>query len=345
MRRRRTTWEGEAANGRPAGVPAADSRVALIDGVPVDDVTMSEAVDRIFELAALGRATGRTHQVATVNVDFVVNAHHDRELAALMRRTSLSVPDGMPVVWGARLLGTPLRERVAGADLVVAIVERAAAVGAVVALYGAAPGVADRAAAVLTERFPGVNLFASEGVSFTSVDELDVDQLDPLADSGADVCLVALGNPKQEWFIDRFGADLGIPVMIGVGGSFDFLVGVQRRAPRWMQRTGLEWVHRAATERRLIGRYVRDVLVFVPALLRQAWAGRRSRSSGAVTIRRDGTRTIIDIGDLARADNRDAAAIAGAVRSAWRAGEPIDIRGSRAGNASVPGVDGLLDAR
>lgn len=300
-------------------------RAVLVLGVPVDDVTFEETIDMVFELVADGRATGRTHQIATVNVDFVVNAVRDPSIAAIMRRTSLSIPDGMPVVWGARLEGTPVRTRVAGADLVAAIVERAAA-GTKVHLYGAAPGVADAAAALLRERHPRAVVTSDAGPMIPDVDALDPRAVEPLRAAAPDICCVAFGNPKQERFIARFGADLGIPVMIGVGGSLDFLVGEQRRAPEWMQRSGLEWLYRASTEpRRLAGRYAKDAFVFGPRLLGEVWRGRRGRNRGTLRIEEREGVTTLDLSPLERADNTAAAEITTALRAAARAGRRVAV--------------------
>lgn len=236
-------------------------------GIPVDDVDMTEAVERIVALVHDGRHTQRCHQVATVNVDFVVNALADRELNAIMRSTSLSVPDGMAIVWSARALGVRLRERVAGADLLPALVERAATDGLRIALFGGVPGVAAAAADTFRTRVPGADLWADAGPMFHDVAELTSADVAGLAAADADIGCIAFGNPKQEHFIARFGRELGIPVMIGVGGSLDFVVGAQRRAPSWMQRAGLEWAHRAAGDpRRLAARYGRDAVEFIPRL-------------------------------------------------------------------------------
>jgi exopolysaccharide biosynthesis WecB/TagA/CpsF family protein len=256
-------------------------RIASVLGVPVDDVTMDEAVDRIAEMVEHGRATGRVHQIATVNVDFICNAVHDDRLMRILGRTDLSIADGMPLVWGSRWLGAPLRERVAGADLVPALVERAAASGYRVYFFGAAPTVAESAAAVLREQFPGVEIVADAGPMFADPADMDPAALVPIKAARPDICCIALGNPKQELWIDRFRADVGAPVMIGVGGTLDFVSGAKRRAPGWAQRFGLEWVHRAVTEpRRLIRRYARDLIVFAPRLARQVWATRPVRRVG-----------------------------------------------------------------
>lgn len=317
--------------------------VAMILGVPVDDVTMDDALDRILELVDDGRRRGCTHQVSTVNVDFVVNAMADAELATTLRRSALSIPDGMPIVWMSRMIGRPLRERVTGADLVPALVERAAQRSLVVSLYGAGPGVAEAAASLLGRRFPGARVVGDGGPSFRRIDELGPADVEPLRQLSPDICCVAFGNPKQEQFIARFGAELGIPVMIGVGGTLDFLVGEKRRAPAWMQRVGLEWLHRAITEpRRLAARYLRDAMVYGPAAVRQARAGRRSIRRGEVDIADDDGRLVVDLTGLTVGDNRLACDVAGAVRRARRTARTVEVRGDVDSFGRVAGMRELL---
>ena len=271
-------------------------RIASVLGVPVDDVTMDEAVDRIAAMIEDGRSSGRVHQIATVNVDFICNAIHDDGLMRILGRTDLSIADGMPLVWGSRWLGTPLHERVAGADLVPALVARAASSGFRVYFFGAAPTVAEAAAAVLRERFPGAEIVADAGPMFADPADMDPAALEPIKAARPDICCIALGNPKQERWIERFGVDVGAPVVIGVGGTLDFVSGTKRRAPQWVQRFGLEWIHRAVTEpRRLIRRYARDLIVFTPRLARQVWATRPVRTPGAgehAVVRANGVATV-----------------------------------------------------
>lgn len=240
---------------------------ALLFGIPIDDVTMTETLDRIGELIVTGRATGRTHQVATVNVDFLVNSLANPELADILRRSDLNLADGMPVVWGARKSGSPLRERVTGADLVPALAARAAETGWHVHLFGSAAGVAEEAATRLTRANPQARITADSGPMIPDVTATPEDVLQLLADVDADVLCVALGNPKQERFIRANRDRLRTPVLIGVGGTLDMIVGDKKRAPQWMQRAGLEWSFRAMQEPQRLGkRYAHDARVFLPRL-------------------------------------------------------------------------------
>lgn len=240
--------------------------------VPVDDLTMERALNRIEEFIAVGRATGRSHQVATINADFVVNALHDPELRYILQEADMTTADGMPLVWGARLLGVTLPERVTGADMVPALAERAAQRGYSLYLLGAKPGVAARAAQALQERYPGLKIAGIESPPHCSILEMDRAILDRVKAARPDILLVAFGNPKQEKWISMYARELGIPLSIGVGGTLDLIAGVTRRAPRWIQRIGGEWLFRLLQEpRRLWKRYVRDLLYFAYFFGGQVW--------------------------------------------------------------------------
>lgn len=242
---------------------------AIVLGVPIDDLTMDEAVETVGELVQDGRRTGRTHQVATVNVDFIVNAVADAAVLRLLQNADVCLADGAPVVWGARAAGTPIRERIAGADLVPALAERSVTEGWRIHLFGSAPGTAERAAQLLRDRFPGACITGDSGPMLADVTTADDALLESLVAADADILCVALGNPKQERFIDAHRDRLKTPVLIGVGGTLDFIVGGRRRAPRWAQRVGLEWVFRAAQEPMRLGkRYAHDAVVFFPRLAR-----------------------------------------------------------------------------
>lgn len=242
---------------------------SILVGVPIDNLTMAQCLDALGELVDDGRAHGRGHQVATVNVDFLVNAIENQELHELLQSTSLNLADGLPLVWGAQLGGLPLHERVAGADLVPLLAAESERRGWHVHFFGSAPGVVERALDLLRERHPNAKLSGESGPMLSDPTNVDEAVLDSIAGHDADILCVALGNPKQEWFISSNLERLGCPVAIGIGGSLDMLVGDRRRAPEWAQRVGLEWVFRAIQEPKRLGpRYAHDAAVFFPHLVR-----------------------------------------------------------------------------
>lgn len=267
-------------------------RSTVILGVPVDDVTMGEAADEIAALIRDGRASGRWHQVTTVNLDFVTNAVRDPDLMGVLQGAALNVPDGMPMLWMARRLGTPLRERVAGVELVDVLAARSALDGTSIHLFGGGPGIAAEAARRLTERSPGATItHGPDDARVSASGESDPAVIAAIRDLRPDIACVALGNPKQERWIARYGPELGASVLIGVGGTLDFVVGWRRRASPRIQRLGLEWVARAAQEPARLGpRYARDVAVCGPRMLAQWWrqrprrATRRSRPATVAVI-------------------------------------------------------------
>jgi N-acetylglucosaminyldiphosphoundecaprenol N-acetyl-beta-D-mannosaminyltransferase len=261
---------------------------------------MSEAIDEIATLVTDGRRYRRQHSVATVNVDFLVNAHRDPDVRALLHNTTLNIADGLPVVWGSKLARLPIRERVAGADLVPNLVAEATIRDWRIHFFGSAPGVAERAVELLRERHPGVSLSGSSGPLMKDVALIDDDVLADIEECDPDILCVALGNPKQERFIATHGARLGTPVMIGIGGSLDLLVGDKRRAPSWAQRIGAEWIFRAAQEPARLGRrYARDAVVFLPMLAAYLLRLRRLRCGLELTVevRDDMVRVATSAGD------------------------------------------------
>ena len=300
---------------------------ALLFGVPIDDVTMPEAIETIAELVRIGRSTGRTHQVATVNVDFLVNALADAKLHRILRHSDLNLADGMPLLWAAQFCGTPLRERVAGADLVPELAAQAAGRGWRIHLFGATDGVAEHACEVLRERHPGAALTAWGGPLLTDVEHVDDEVLARIAAKHADILCVALGNPKQERFIEANRDRLGIPVMIGIGGSLDMLVGHKRRAPKWAQRFGMEWAFRAAQEPLRLGRrYAHDAVVFFPRLTTEvvrAWRTRRGatldRWASDAQRLSDGQPVVVDLSGIERLSRQGTAQLVDLSRRARRA--------------------------
>jgi exopolysaccharide biosynthesis WecB/TagA/CpsF family protein len=237
-----------------------------IAGVPIDPVDMSVALSRLR--AAIGGA--RLFQVATVNLDFVVSAQNNEEVRRIYQRSDLNLADGAPVVWLARLRGAKMPGRVAGADLVPALLADASRTGARVFLLGGEGGAAPAAGARIQELYPGLVVAGTYEPRRAPVEEMDNDEiLERIAAAKPDLLLVAFGHPKQERWIDLNRNRLPVAVAIGVGCVFDLIAGRSRRAPRWMQDAGMEWFYRLMQEpRRLIGRYVLDALWLIPITLR-----------------------------------------------------------------------------
>lgn len=270
----------------------------MLFGVPLDHLTMDDCLDRIGELVDDGRQRRHTHQVATVNVDFLVNALEEPDLMDVLQHSSLNLADGMPLVWGSPLVGQRLPERVAGSDLVPQLAEQSAQRGWKIHLFGGADGVADRACAQLLDSNPGARVTADAGPIIRDVAHVADDVLERIGQHDADILCVALGNPKQERFIAAQRERLGCPVMIGIGGSLDMLVGEKRRAPAIVQRTGTEWIFRAAQEPQRLGRrYLHDIRVFGPKMTAHVRAVRKFADGSQLTPKWDGSRLLVESAD------------------------------------------------
>jgi N-acetylglucosaminyldiphosphoundecaprenol N-acetyl-beta-D-mannosaminyltransferase len=255
---------------------SAAPRRVHIGHVDIDDVTFSSALDAICALVDAKK--GGT--VVTPNVDHVVLAEDDPRLREAYDGASLVLVDGMPVLWAARILGTPLHEKVSGSDLVLPLMKRAAERGFRVFFLGGAEGVADKAAERLKAIVPGLSIVG------TDARRIDIDRALPDAsllarvrEARPDLVLVALGCPKQEIFMRQVASALRPAVLLGVGASLDFWAGTAERAPAWMSRAGLEWLYRLAHEpRRLWRRYlVRDPR-FAWIVAHELWSRRKSRA-------------------------------------------------------------------
>ncbi len=206
--------------------------------VPVHNITQAETLALIGEFIA----SRQLHQLCTANPEFVMAAQADPEFMTILRDSDLCLPDGVGLLWAAKVLGKPLRERVAGSDLVPAIAGEAAKRGWRVFFLGAAERVADQTASILKARHPNL-IVAGTWAGSPDLKEEDA-IIARVRAARPDVLLVAYGAPAQDKWLARNRDRLRAPVMMGVGGAFDFITGVAERAPRWMQGLGLEWLHR-----------------------------------------------------------------------------------------------------
>lgn len=276
----------------------------LLFGVAVDDVAIDDVLALVDHLVEVGRTSGATFQIATVNVDFLVNASRDPSVRRILQDAEVCVADGMPVVWGSRLLRPPLRERVAGADLVPALIGASQTTGHHVHIFGSAPDVAASADRLLRARFPDARLSIDPGPRIDDPTHVDDRILDSIRSVGPDVLCVALGNPKQERFIAAHREALRVPVAIGVGGSLDLLTGRRRRAPMWVRRAGLEWLARAVQEPRRLGRrYARDIAVFGPGFARELRRVRRARPGATgLALEVSAERVVVRLGAIGLPD-------------------------------------------
>jgi exopolysaccharide biosynthesis WecB/TagA/CpsF family protein/anti-anti-sigma factor len=238
-------------------------------GVPFDNVTAAETIATIDRMVA----SRQPHYLVTANVDFLVQAQEDVELRRILFDAHLVLCDGTPLVWASRLLGNPLLERVAGADLVPLLLRAAAEKGYRVFFLGATPESAKQAVDNLKKLHPTLIIPDYYSPPFNKLLEMDHDEIKRrILAAKPDLLFVSLGCPKQEKWIAMHYRSLGVPVSAGVGATIDFLAGTVKRAPLWMQRVGMEWIYRLAQEpRRLFKRYFKDLWVFGWKILGQLW--------------------------------------------------------------------------
>ena len=247
--------------------------------VPLDAVTMRDALEHIS--ASIARSEGGW--VVTPNLDILRRLAREREYADLCAGSTLRVADGMPLIWASRLQRTPLPERVAGSDMIWSLSALAAERGHRVYFLGGNPGAADDAAAQLKAKYASLIVAGTHcpPFGFESNDAAMREIEGRLREADADIVYVALGSPKQEKLIRALRPMFPRAWFLGIGISFSFVSGEVKRAPSWMRRVGLEWMHRLVQEpRRLFKRYIVHGVPFaVYLLIVSAWRGLFSRPS------------------------------------------------------------------
>lgn len=242
---------------------------SYILGNRVDALTLDGAVSRVAQYIE----TGAPHQVVTLNAEIAYRAAHDARLQQIISRSALVTADGSGIIWAARTLGCPLPQRVTGIDLLQALADAGARRGWRFYFYGAAPGVAATAAARLKARHPGLEIAGSSHGYLTAEEMPKLTAA--IKAARPHILLVGLGAPKQEYWIDAHLQELQVPVVMGVGGSFDVLAGVVKRAPLWLQRLNLEWLYRIIQGKRF--KRALDLPKFMLAVIQEARSKRQDR--------------------------------------------------------------------
>jgi len=244
----RWRWNAAGSQIRPASLPFSLPMTAdipspvIILGVPIHPVTNEEFLDLVARFVD----EGVPRQVCTANPEFVMTAQRQPEFMAVLQNADLVLADGVGLLWAARRQGRALPERVTGSDGIYLLAERAAREGWKLFLLGAQPGVAAKTAEILSHRFPGLQVVGVYAGSPRDEDYPEIAR--QIKAAGPDILLVAYGAPRQDLWIASHKEDLGTPVAMGVGGAFDFVAGVQKRAPIWLIRLNLEWLWRLLTQ-------------------------------------------------------------------------------------------------
>ncbi len=255
-----------------SGAPAAEALSSIdVLGVKVHRIDMRQALEAIRGFVSVGKP----HIVVTADSSMVVLAQRDADFRELVNSADLVTPDSSGILLAAKLLGTAIKERVSGVDMSGEICRMAAEDGLSVYLLGGAPGVAEAAAEKLTETYPGLEIAGTQHGYFEHSEDGAIAA--QVRASGAKALLVGMGIPRQEKLIRDHLGELGVCVAMGVGGTFDVLSGKVKRAPAWMQRHGLEWLHRLAKNPRKISK-VATLPMFLAMVLRQKVSSRKSKA-------------------------------------------------------------------
>ncbi len=232
-------------------------------GVKIDNLSMEETLSLIEEKILEALPT----QHVVVNAAKVVEANKNPELKAIIESCEIVNADGQAVVWASKILGKPLKERVAGIDLMQALVQRASQKGWSIYFFGARQEVLDKVIEHYRKEFPTLRIAGARNGYYTPEEESTIAA--DISKSKAHILFVAMSSPKKEMFLNKYRSVMNVPFVMGVGGSFDVVAGVTKRAPLWMQKIGLEWLFRFLQEpRRMWRRYIIGNAEFIALLLK-----------------------------------------------------------------------------
>jgi N-acetylglucosaminyldiphosphoundecaprenol N-acetyl-beta-D-mannosaminyltransferase len=246
-----------------------NTRVRLF-GVEIDNLNLPESITRVSELIE----SDQTHQHVVINVDKAIKLSNDPQLREIINNCSLVNADGMPIVWASKLVGKPLKERVAGIDLFEALVAEASKRQWPVYFLGAREEVVNQVINTFKARHPELPIAGYRNGYWEANQEQAV--INDVCTSGAKLLFVAISSPKKEQLLAAIQSQKAIAFAMGVGGSFDIVAGRVQRAPVWMQRSGLEWFYRFIQEpARLFKRYFVDAFKFLNLVLHELKVHRR----------------------------------------------------------------------
>lgn len=240
----------------------------IISTIKIDNLTFGEAISSIQELIK----NKIPSYVVTPNIDHIMITLRDKEFKKIYESASLSLADGMPILWAAKFLKTPLKEKISGSDLFVKLCKIAAEKEYRLFFLGGKPGSASKAAELLGGRYPKIQIVGiySPQFGFEQNEAENKKIVKMIKDSKPDILFVALGAPKQEKWIYKYKDEYNAPLSIGIGAAFEFFAGVVKRAPKWMQNAGLEWFWRLMMEpKRLWKRYLVDDMKFFWLIFKQ----------------------------------------------------------------------------
>lgn len=241
-------------------------RIQLLN-TEIDNISMEEALDRIDAMVQ-GR---KPAYVVTPNLDHIVTIERDAYFREAYAHAGLILADGKPLLWIAKARKTPIREKISGSDLFPRLAELAANNGYTMFFLGAGEGIAAQAAEKLKKQYPGLHIAGcyAPPIGFEQDRSAVHEIIQRVQTVNPDILVVGLGTPKQEKFLYRYYKQMGVPVSLGLGASFDFIAGNRKRAPRWMSEHGLEWLYRTLQEpKRLAGRYIKDAACILPILIK-----------------------------------------------------------------------------
>ena len=244
-----------------------DEKVRIL-GLKIDNLTMLETIDNIARLIE----ENQNAMIFTPNVHRLVFGKKDSNIEEIYQKADMLIPDGMPLIWASRILGTPLKEKVSGSDLLPLFCQYASKKGYKLYFLGSAPGIADEAKDILMQNNPGLKIIGtySPPLGFENNIPEIIKITEMIKRENPDILFLGLGFPKEEEFLRKYKDIIQVPVSMGIGATFDFITGKQKRAPLWMQNCGFEWLHRLSHDpKRLWKRYLIGNTIFVFLVFRE----------------------------------------------------------------------------